>query len=449
MCMFGWRVGRRTCTAGRSIREVRAAIVIAIIGVACASGGTVEPRPEPDPILDPNPNPNPNPSPNPNPNPNPNPSPGPGPDTARIGELLAAHPEQFALALSKPEEFRIQIVVTTFDPIAEYRYRADAEYVFPASSIKTFAAVAALLALQDLQEQGHGVDLQTPMRWCRREACDVQHDRSNLDGGTITIGHEIRKMQLVSDNYAFNRLYDFVGHRELNETVWALGFPNVRIKHRMYGRLDERSRRTTPRIEMHPPGGEPVVIPRRVSDLPLSPHPIAGVKVGRKHYDHRMRLHDGPLDFGNKNHSAITDLHRLTIALNRPDFPGIPQLPLSAEHRAFLLQAMSEDPLASTNPVYRDKKEHLRYKLLIKGVMRVIPLERIRYVAKSGRAYGFHSDSAYIEDTATGRAIAVTAVVHANDDGIVGDDVYIYDELSRPFFKDLGEVLAREFLVER
>lgn len=421
---------------------MRVAIVLALFGAGCFSGSTVEPNP--NPIQDPLPVQDPIPT----PIPTQDPIPIPTPDTRRLGELLAAHPERFGLALSDPEEFRIQIVVTTFDPLAEYRYRADAEYVFPASSIKTFAAVAALLALQELQEQGHPVDLHTPLRWCRRDRCDVQHDRSNLAGGTITLGHEIRKMQLVSDNYAFNRLYDFVGHRELNETVWALGFPDVRIKHRMYGRLDERSRRTTPRIEMHPPGADPVVIPRRVSDLPLSPHPIEGVEVGRKHYDHRMRLHDGPLDFGNKNHSAVTDLHRLTLALNRPDVPGIPQLPLSDEHRAFLLQAMSEDPLASTNPVYRNKKEHLRYKLLIKGVMRVIPLERIRYVAKSGRAYGFHSDSAYIEDTATGRAIAVTTVVHANDDGIVGDDVYIYDELSRPFFKDLGEVLAREFLVE-
>ncbi len=372
----------------------------------------------------------------------------PAPDTERLAALLQAHRETFALALSNPEEFRIQIVVTTFDPIAEYHYRADAEYVFPASSIKTFAAVAALLKLQALVAEGPPVDGHTPLYWCTRDACDVREDRSNVEGGTITIGHEIRKMQLVSDNYAFNRLYDFVGHRELNETTWALGFPNVRVKHRMYGRVDERSRRTTPRIEMHPPGHATVVIPRRVSDLELSPHPIGGVQVGRQHVDGRGRVHDGPLDFGHKNHAAVTDLHRLTIALNRPDFPGTPQLGLTPEHLTFLLQAMSEDPLASRNPVYRNKKEHLRYKLLIKGVMRVIPLERIRYVAKSGRAYGFHSDSAYIEDTETGRAIAVTAVVHANADGIVGDDVYVYDELSRPFFKDLGELLAREFLVE-
>ena len=61
---------------------------------------------------------------------------------------------------------------------------------------------------------------------------------------------------------------------------------------------------------------------------------------------------------------------------------------IEVQVRFHLLQAMSEDPLASANPRYRNKKEHLRYKLLIKGVMRVIPLERIRYVAKSGRAYG-------------------------------------------------------------
>jgi hypothetical protein len=420
---------------------VRLASRIALLGLACSSPGSGSEAPASPPSVAPEPDPPAAPEPEHEPEPAP-----PVPDTERLAALLTAHADRFALALSDPEGFRIQIIVTTFDPIAEYHYRADAEYVFPASSIKTFAAVAALRTLQDLQAQGHPVDLHTPLHWCAGQRCDVDRDRTNRDGGTITLGHEIRKMQLVSDNHAFNRLYDFVGHRELNEITWALGFPNVRIKHRMYGRIDEESRRTTPRIEMHPPGHGPVVIPRRVSDLPLSPHPIAGVEVGRRHYDHHMRLHEQPMHFGHKNHSALSDLHRLTIALNRPEFPGIPQLHLTAPHRAFLLQAMTEDPLASRNPVYRNGKEHLRYKLLIKGVMRVIPLERIRYTAKSGRAYGFHSDSAYIEDTATGRAIAVSAVVHANANGIVGDDVYIYDELSRPFFKDLGEVLAREFL---
>src|SRR5690606_495336 len=169
--------------------------------------------------------------------------------------------------MEDPERFRIQVFVTTFTPtpsgpdqIAEYRYRPDAELIYVASSIKTFGSIAALLELQELQEQGHPVDLHTPMAFCPSDGglCQTR-DPTNVEGGVITLGHELRKIHLVSNNPAFNRLYEFVGHRELNEAIWALGFPDVRIRHRFQDSFRSIDRRTTPRVELRPPDAEPVV----------------------------------------------------------------------------------------------------------------------------------------------------------------------------------------------
>jgi hypothetical protein len=72
-----------------------------------------------------------------------------------------------------------------------------------------------------------------------------------------------------------------------------------------------------------------------------------------------------------------------------------------------------------------------------------MPRSRIRYINKAGKAFGFHVENAYIEDTASGRAYFVAATVYANKDGILDDDRYDYADVTEPFYAHLGELLAR------
>jgi hypothetical protein len=365
--------------------------------------------------------------------------------------LLADHPEKFGHLIDDPARWRLQILVTVITPASEgatqlrYGYRVDAEYVYPASAIKTFASVAALHRLAALRVEDDALDLDTPMALCARGArrCVKVRDPSNLAGGTITLGHEIRKMQLVSNNEAFNRLYNFVGQRELNETLWAMGFPELRVHHRMYDNPDPATWRVTPRSELRPRGREPVVIDARESELVMPPSPVTGLQFGQAYIDRAGARVEGPMDFSTKNWVSLRAFHRLALSIARPELPGAVSLGIEPEHRAFLVRAMTEDPLASSNPVYRDpKKSGLRYKTMIRGMMRVMPLERIRYAGKAGRAFGFHLDNAYIEDRASGRAMVVTVAIYANGNGVLNDNRYGYDAITRPFLKNLGEVLA-------
>lgn len=384
-------------------------------------------------------------------------------DDRWLAERLAAHPK-IARLMKDPARYRLQVLVTVISPkgapgpaMVEHGYRVDAEYVYPASAIKTFASVAALRKLEALRQEGHAVGLDTPLAYCegkgRSLRCQTQ-DESNVEDGTITLGHEIRKMQLVSNNISFNRLYEFVGHRELNEDMWSLGFGSLRIHHRMYGVHDPLVQRTTPRVELRPTKGpskgKKVVVPARVSDLVLPPTEAGDARLGVGYIDDATGERvDEPLDFAGKNYVSVRDLHRLTLALNRPDLPGAPDLGLTEADRKFLLQAMIEDPLTSKNPIYTDPHDSgLRYHTLIKGMMTVLPLERIHYAGKAGRAYGFHLDNAYIEDVKSGRAMVVTVVAYANANGVLNDNEYEYDGITRPLLKALGEVLGRVLLGE-
>ncbi|MEX1369069.1 MAG: serine hydrolase [Nannocystaceae bacterium] len=395
--------------------------------------------------------------------------PEPGPTVAApvkdpwLTGLLEDHPRWFGTLLADPERYRLQILVTVIPApgaegpaMVEHGYRVDAEYVYPASAIKTFAAVGALRPLAELRAQGHPVGLDTPLAYCddHRQRCTIDHDESNLAGGTITVGHEIRKMQLVSNNVSFNRLYELVGHRELNEMMWALGFPSVRLQHRMYGKHDEVVQHTTPRIELRPrtrkgKSVEPVVIPERVSDLQLTPPALGDLRLGIACIDDQTHERiDEPLDFSTRNYVSVRDLHRLALAIARPELPGVPDLGLTKAHREHLLASMTENPAESTNPVYADMDNGLRYKTMIGGMQQVLPLDRIRYVGKAGRAYGFHLDNAYIEDRKTGRAMVVTVVAYANANGVLNDNVYEYDGVTRPLLRHLGHVLAQAVFID-
>src|SRR5690606_17176872 len=119
------------------------------------------------------------------------------------------------------------------------------------------------------------------------------------------------------------------------------------------------------------------------------------------------------------------------------------------ESRKLLLELMERPPPGA------DEAETLiakaRYKPLSPGVVEALDGERdrVRYVNKAGRAYGFHLDSAYIEDTKSGRAFFVAVTIFANDNRVLNDNSYEYESLSYPFLVELGRVLAGELLVGR
>ena len=250
----------------------------------------------------------------------------------------------------------------------------------------------------------------------------------------LRVGLEIQKLLSWSDNDAYNRLWDMVGHAEANAEMARLGFASVRLHHKMNAK-PELSLKTL-RVTLLPPGMRGVVSKRRVSDTELAPTDAKRLLVGKAHND-EGKLVDEPLDFGGKNYASLEDLQRLLLSVVRPDHPDAVALRLTDDQRAHVVKAMTRDP---------DHPAAAEHGPLLPGVVDAIGKDNIRYISKSGRAYGFHLENAYIENTANGHAMLVTAVVYANPNGVLNDDDYAYDETSRPLLASLGEELARMML---
>lgn len=367
-----------------------------------------------------------------------------------LEKTLRASDPRWSEWLAQAEALRLQILVTVVGPsgaLERHAFRADAEYFYPASAIKTLLAIGVLRTLS--RQTGGDIDLATKIERCRedRPGCeppeeDIDKKKKAEDGkpkhDKLLLGQEIHKLLSYSDNDSYNRLWDIVGHRELNEDMLELGLPGVRFHHRMSAPADRS--RATPRVVLLPPGKKPITAKRRTSDLVLAPTPATKLEVGSSYRDGKGVV-SAPLSFAEKNAISLSDLQRVNLSLLFPGQPEALELGLSEAQRQHLIRAMTVDLSA--------KKRAGEHAPLSLGLLEVLPAKELRYVAKSGRAYGFHLDNAYVEHVPSGRAFFVTAVVYANSDGVLNDDDYDYDELSKPLLGALGAALAKSLLAER
>ena len=74
------------------------------------------------------------------------------------------------------------------------------------------------------------------------------------------------------------------------------------------------------------------------------------------------------------------------------------------------------------------------------GSANAIP-DNIRVFNKPGSAYGFMTDCAYIVDYENGVEFLLAATLYTNDNETFNDDNYEYDEIARPFLRNLGRAI--------
>ena len=362
-----------------------------------------------------------------------------------LEQLLLAHPEKFKKLTDHPEKYRLQILYTQIDRDANnkpslitYSYRADTnEYFYPASTVKLAASVLALEKLNTLKIKKE-TTFQTLKN--RPSQLEIKTD-STAASGLPSIAHYIKKILLVSDNEAYNRLYEFLGQRPFNESMTKKGFQGVRLTHRLQTPLPRLENQYTNPIQLIDASGKLLYHQSEAfNDKPYAANnPIL---LGKGTMNDAGVVEDRPLDFSLKNAYPLQAQHLFLQRLMLPEaFPKKNQFKLSKEDYQFLYRYMSMYPTESKEPKYTD--EHATFcKFLYYGSEKNATLNpSIRIFNKVGDAYGFLLDNAYVVDFDKKVEFMVTAVLLCNEDEIFNDEKYDYDSIGYPFFKNLGEVI--------
>ncbi|CAI5962683.1 unnamed protein product [Closterium sp. NIES-65] len=289
------------------------------------------------------------------------------------------------------------------------------------------------LPLFILAARGVNISLNSPLSFLPLYPGDKEenHDPSNLNGGHITIAHEIRKMLLVSSNTAYNRLYALIGQRRLNEAMHSVGLCSAHLSHRLSIPLSPLdNRRCEPVLVGVEGNASAFCLPPKCSSHELPPvEGVEGLLIGSAYID----------DNGTK------------------------PIGLDEGHRLLLLEAMRQYPRESHNPRYADKKYTDDYckvrcgamgceavwwgvvrfdEFFLPGLCRVRPKESLHVYNKIGQAFGFTIDNAYILDIETGREFFLSLALYTNENGCLNDDKYEYD-LAYDVAADVAEAIAR------
>jgi hypothetical protein len=306
----------------------------------------------------------------------------------------------------------------------------------------------ALLALEWLEEQQiPGLTLETTMLIdsVRPSQLPALSD-STSQNGLPSIGHYIKKILLVSDNDAYNRLYELLGTDYINQKLKEKGLLNSVIMQRLSFPISAEENRQFNPVRFVDASGKLILeIPARQAD---SAYVVPGYpKLGRAYYKNDSLIQGG-MDFSYKNKFSLTDLHGVVQRTIFPEaFVGMERFNLNEEHRNFVLKYMSMLPRESDYPAYDTTEFYDSYSKFSKfGTNKGKIDPRFRVFNKTGWSYGHLIEGGYFVDFETGVEFFVSAIVYVNADQILNDDQYETDEVGLPFFSELGEYLYQREL---
>ena len=138
------------------------------------------------------------------------------------------------------KDHEVQILLTQVDldsnsklSLHSSSFQLDEEnYFYPASAVKLPIVALALQKIRELNSIGVNISANTPFEIRDSKGNSIQLNDSTQYKGELTIAHLIKKIFLVSDNNAYNYLFDFLGRDYINYELKAKGLENTKIFHK-------------------------------------------------------------------------------------------------------------------------------------------------------------------------------------------------------------------------
>ncbi|MEO5893056.1 MAG: serine hydrolase [Ferruginibacter sp.] len=368
--------------------------------------------------------------------------------------ILKQYPQYFDTILQNRKDLNVQLIYTQIDKgangipvLKNYYFNLNpASYFYPASTVKFPVSILALQRLNELKI--NGLDKNTTMLTERAYSGQtaVYNDPSE-PFGKPSIAQYIKKILMVSDNDAFNRLYEFLGPAYINDQLHKKGYGDAQLLHRLDIFLSpDENRHTNPVKFLNERDSLLYSQPWQADTTTYLPR---NDSIGSAFY-RKGKLINEPMDFSKKNRISLEDLHTILVGLVFPSkVPAAQRFNITAEDRNFLLKYMSQLPTESTFPPY--SADTASYwpaycKFLLFGSEKEALPKNLRIFNKVGDAYGQLTDVAYIVDFDKKIEFFLSATIYCNKDGVLNDDKYDYDSLGFPFLKHLGQVLYQHEL---
>lgn len=370
-----------------------------------------------------------------------------GQDTPDLLEnLMKQDPKSFRKILKKADQYEVQIIYTQIHRDASnkpsfksFYYNTDpSRYFYPASTVKM---PVAFLALERLNELGLSPELRMETDSAYSGQTAVNEDITAVSGDPSVVQY-IRKIFVVSDNDAYNRLYEFLGQEYILTSLQEKGYTDTRIIHRLSIPLSEDENRHTNPVRFADSEGN-VIYEQPMQFYEGSLNLRDQVLRGKGFISDNKKVME-PMDFTRKNFYPLDEMQMMLRAVMFPEsVPEEQRFNLTREQLDFLYLYMSQLPGETVSPAYPVPEYYDAYsKFLMYGSEKGVTIpDHIRIFNKIGLAYGFAIDNAYIIDLENNVEFLLSAVIHTNKNMIYNDGQYEYDKTAFPFLKNLGRLI--------
>jgi len=350
-----------------------------------------------------------------------------------------------------PEWYKLQLIYVQVDRdkngvphLTYHKLGVDRnKYFYPASLVKLPTLLLTLEKLQSLKSRG--VDKYTRLSIGKEHSCQFEFktDTSGIEDYPC-IANFIRRILLVSDNWSYNRLFEFVGQKELNDGLRRKGYTDPVILKRFAKCDDDENRYTNPFCFYDDDGNVLLRQPQLENGTAFRLPVYVNARVGKGFWDGKKVL-DQPRDFSNNNYLPLEDALEMLISFIMPEaVDEQKRWNLSPHDRMFLLQYFSMYPRESMFEEYHNwpKYEDSYKKYFLMGDHKdTIYDEALRVFNVVGLSYGFASDVAYVVNLREGVEFFLAATIYTNHDDILNDETYEYRNIAFPFFGRFGRII--------
>ena len=306
----------------------------------------------------------------------------------------------------------------------QYDYQADNNvYFYPASTMKLPIVALTLQKINELRNTGINITVESKILLLSTDQITTETTFKDL----------ISKVFLVSDNSASNILINFLGYNYFNQQMREKGLNTIVLNHKFnpdpYVKTDWKIY-TLDRDLISKDETQEIIEHNNLDNLLQGKFQILnGEKVAT------------PFNFKTKNKASLRDLDGVMKRIIYPDlFQEQDRINLSDQDYNFLRYWMSRFTFEDIGIEYqKDSKYFDSYnKFFIYGDSTNAVDRKIRIYNKVGVAYGALTDISYIRDYQKNIEFFLSATIYVNQNQIVNDNIYEYDDLGIPFLAELA-----------
>lgn len=313
-------------------------------------------------------------------------------------------------------------------------------YFNPASMVKLPILLMTLEKLDSLK-----IDKFSRYETKNKTKCNnlIESESKSLEG-YYNLANDIRKILLVSDNSAYNILFDFLGQEYIDKKLKEKGYSDVKIVRRFTNCSLEENRQANP-FWFYDKNGTLIYDQPLTTNASLIVLPENDILIGKAYYENNSIIND-PKSFKSSNKLALKAVLTMLQSLIFPITVDVEKRwNISNENIGFVLKYLAQLPCESGYIDYQDSEKYSdNYKkLIIFGDQTLIDsnvYKNLKIFNIIGYSYGFISDVAYIVDFASGVEFFLAISMYANENDII-DGKYNYHDIARPIMGELGRVV--------